>query len=77
MTGHILQRVRGDFHILAHRVFRKTHDLIGKPIARDAPDARSKDATAMMDFLRQSSYDLSPRPLAASDYGFDFEEQHR
>lgn len=27
MLGHILQRVRGDFRILAHRVFRKAEDL--------------------------------------------------
>ncbi len=51
--------------------------VIGKPICRSALDARAKDAKAMMDFLRKSTYDLSPRPLDSSECGFEFEENYR
>ncbi|MEP5153914.1 lysophospholipid acyltransferase family protein [Planktotalea sp.] len=62
--------------------FRKRVDepvrvAIGAPIDPAEIDARSKDARAMMDFLRQSTYELSPRPLDATRYGFEFEEKHR
>jgi hypothetical protein len=31
------------------------------------------DAKAMMDFLRRTTYELSPRPLPDLAYGFEFE----
>ncbi|MEO0936911.1 MAG: lysophospholipid acyltransferase family protein [Pseudomonadota bacterium] len=45
MMGHILQRTRGDFRILAHRVFRKAEDLnrIILPISFD----ETKEAMAL------------------------------
>lgn len=62
--------------------FRKRVDTpvrvcIGDPIPRSEIDARAKDARAMMDFLRQATYELSPTPLKSYDYGFEFEERHR
>ncbi len=62
--------------------FRKRVDTpvrlaIGSPIDPEQIQARSKDARAMMDFLRQSTYELSPRPLDATRYGFEFEEKHK
>jgi len=44
MLGHILQRSRGDFRILAHRVFRKAGDLdrIILPISFDATRAATE-----------------------------------
>ncbi|KPP87859.1 MAG: putative hemolysin [Rhodobacteraceae bacterium HLUCCO07] len=51
--------------------------VIGKPICRNALDGRARDAKAMMDFLRKSTYDLSPRPLDSSECGFEFEENYR
>ncbi len=51
--------------------------VIGKPIPRPALDALKTDPKAMMDFLRRSTYDLSPRPLRSYDYGFEFEEKYR
>nr|WP_306004930.1 lysophospholipid acyltransferase family protein [Aquicoccus porphyridii] len=51
--------------------------VIGKPICRTALDARAKDAKAMMDFLRKSTYDLSPRPMDSSECGFEFEDKYR
>ncbi|KUF11877.1 lysophospholipid acyltransferase family protein [Pseudoponticoccus marisrubri] len=62
--------------------FRKRVDTpvrvaIGEAIPRAEIDARARDARAMMDFLRQATYELSPTPLSSYDYGFEFEERHR
>lgn len=62
--------------------FRKRVDapvkvVIGDPIGRDQLDPLAKDSKAMMDFLRKSTYELSPRPLRTDEYGFEFEEKHR
>lgn len=62
--------------------FRKRVDssvdvVIGNPIDRAELDARRKDAKGLMDFLRQSTYDLSPRPLKDTGYGFEFEEKYK
>ncbi|MGR3805527.1 lysophospholipid acyltransferase family protein [Marinibacterium profundimaris] len=62
--------------------FRKRVDapvrvVIGDPIGRDRLDPLAKDSKAMMDFLRKSTYELSPRPLRTDEYGFEFEERHR
>lgn len=62
--------------------FRKRVDTpvrisIGKPIPRAEIDAYSRDTRAMMDFLRKSTYDLSPKPLKSYDYGFEFEDKHK
>ena len=51
--------------------------VIGAPIPRDALNTYAKDPKGMMDFLRQSTYDLSPTPMAAAPYGFEFEQRHR
>ncbi|MAC81311.1 MAG: acyltransferase [Rhodobacteraceae bacterium] len=51
--------------------------VIGKPIGRDVLDPLAKDSKAMMDFLRKSTYELSPKPLRSYEYGFEFEEKHR
>ena len=59
------------------RVDEPVRIAVGKPIDPAQIQARSKDARAMMDFLRQSTYELSPRPLDATRYGFEFEEKHK
>ncbi len=61
--------------------FRKRVDTpvrvaIGEPIPRAAIDARARDSREMMDFLRQTTYALSPVPLRSTDYGFEFETRH-
>ena len=62
--------------------FRKRVDTpvdvaIGAPIGRDVLNPLSRDAKAMMDFLRKATYDLSPKPLRADEIGYEFEERHR
>jgi hypothetical protein len=45
---------------------------IGKPINPSEILHREKDAREMMDFLRRSTYELSPKPMDTSQYGYDF-----
>ena len=59
------------------RVDTPVRVAIGDPIPRSEIDARAKDARALMDFLRKSTYELSPTPLPTYDYGFEFEEKHK
>ena len=64
------------------REFRRRIDgpvqiVIGKPLARDELAARRSDGKAMMDFLRKSTYELSPEPLEHFEYGYEFEAKHR
>ncbi|MCH2165757.1 MAG: lysophospholipid acyltransferase family protein [Marinovum sp.] len=61
--------------------FRKRVDtpvriVVGAPIPQHEILKRAHDARDLMDFLRRSTYDLSPLPLPA-DYGYEFEVQHR
>ena len=51
--------------------------VVGQPIPRAALDDYAGDARAMMEFLRETTYGLSPRPLDASARGFEFEQRHR
>jgi putative hemolysin len=59
------------------RVDRPVQVVVGKPLERDILDALRKEPKAMMDFLRKSTYELSPTPLKSYDYGYEFEERHR
>lgn len=79
VASHLHYTLRMGFLI---REFKKRVDTpvrvaIGKPIERDVLDEKAKDTKGLMDFLRQRTYDLSPRPLPANGYGFEFEEKHR
>ncbi len=51
--------------------------VIGAPIEQAELQARAGDSKAMMDFLRKSTYELSPKPLDSTQFGFEFEEKHR
>lgn len=59
------------------RVDSPVQAVIGQPIARADLDRFGGDSRGLMDFLRQRTYDLSPRPIPANGYGFEFEEKHR
>lgn len=50
---------------------------IGAPIPRSDLQPFAKDTRAMMDFLREATYGLSPNPLNPNEIGFEFEERHR
>ncbi|WP_299353199.1 lysophospholipid acyltransferase family protein [uncultured Shimia sp.] len=59
------------------RVDEPVEVAIGKPIPAADLQAFSGDSKGLMDFLRQRTYELSPRPVPANGYGFEFEEKHR
>lgn len=59
------------------RVDEPVKVVVGTPIPRAEIDARRADSKAMMDFLRARTYALSPKPLRATGYGFEFEERYR
>ncbi|MGR3637836.1 MAG: lysophospholipid acyltransferase family protein [Shimia sp.] len=79
IASHLHVTLRMGFLI---REFKKRVDtpvrvVVGKPLDGDAVKSRAKDTKALMDFLRDSTYSLSPRPMANMDYGFEFEEKYR
>lgn len=51
--------------------------VVGDPIARDDIEAHAGDSKALMEFLRKTTYALSPRPLDPQARGFEFENKHR
>lgn len=55
------------------RVDTSVRVVVGEPIGRDALDAWAKDSKSLMAFLRQKTYELSPRPINPNDLGFEFE----
>ncbi len=59
------------------RVDNPVDVVIGEAISQAALQVHSHDSKAMMDFLRKSTYELSPRPLDTGEYGHEFEEKHR
>ena len=59
------------------RIDEPVRIAIGKPIASAELQARRCDPKAMMDFLRRTTYDLSPKPIGPNGYGFEFEEKYR
>jgi len=59
------------------RVDTPVRVVIGEPISREDIEARSKDARLMMEFLRESTYKLSPHPFKSLDIGFEFEERYK
>ena len=74
---HVTLRMALLIHEFKARVDEPVRVVIGEPIPQAELDARSKDAREMMDFLRASTYALSPKPLKSLDYGFEFEEHHK
>ncbi len=62
--------------------FRKRVDtsvdvVIGQPIPAEELQKRKSESKGLMDFLRQSTYDLSPRPLKDTGYGFEFDDKYK
>ncbi len=57
------------------KVGGKVPVVIGEPLAPQALAAHAHDPKAMMDFLRQQTYRLSPEPITDMGYGFDFDEK--
>ncbi|QFU08216.1 Acyltransferase [Rhodobacteraceae bacterium THAF1] len=50
---------------------------VGAPIAPEEMRPHAHDPRALMDFLRATTYALSPRPLGDIAYGYEFEDRYR
>ena len=57
----------------SERVDTSVRVVVGEPLGRDQLDARARDSKSLMAFLRQKTYELSPRPIDPNDLGFEFE----
>ncbi|MEM9431310.1 MAG: lysophospholipid acyltransferase family protein [Pseudomonadota bacterium] len=55
------------------KVGEKVPVVIGAPLPPEDIAARSNDPGALMDYLRMSTYCLSPEPIKDMGYGFEFE----
>lgn len=51
--------------------------VIGEPLPASELAALRGDPTQMMEFLRKSTYDLSPDPQRSYDLGYEFDEKYR
>lgn len=51
--------------------------VVGNPIGPEVLGQFQGDGKEMMDFLRRSTYDLSPDKAGAKGFGFEFEAQHK
>ncbi|WP_050931945.1 lysophospholipid acyltransferase family protein, partial [Aestuariivita boseongensis] len=79
IASHLHQTLRVGLLIkeFKKRVDTPVRVVIGEPIDRDVLSPLAKDTKSLMDFLRKATYELSPKPLANYDYGYEFEERHR
>jgi len=59
------------------RTNSKVDIVVGEPISRAALDKHAGDAKALMTYLRQTTYALSPHPMDPNARGFEFEDRHR
>ncbi len=79
VASHLHQTLRLALLIseFKRRVDEPVRVVIGEAIAPEEIAAHRGDTRAMMDFLRQRTYALSPEPLRSVDYGFEFEERYK
>lgn len=59
------------------RIDEPVRVVVGEPIASARLAPFKSDPKAMMDFLRQATYALSPEPLKSYDYGYEFEDKYK
>ena len=79
MVSHLSPNLRLGLLIreFKNRVDAPVRIVMGEPIAQRDLAAHGHDPKRMMDFLRQQTYSLSPRPLDARQYGYEFEDKHQ
>ena len=54
------------------RINKPVKIAVGQPLSRDELDAYAKDSRALMEFLRDTTYDLSSKPIDTNEYGREF-----
>lgn len=79
MASHLHYTLRMGLLIreFGSRVGTDVRVVIGDPISPQTLAPFKTDPSGCMDFLRQSTYTLSPRPLPANQLGYEFEEKHK
>ena len=79
LASHIHSTLRMGLLIkeFKRRVDEPVQLAVGQPIDRARLDGYRSDTRAMMDFLRDQTYALSPTPLKSTGYGFEFEDKHK
>ena len=70
---HYTLRLALLIHEFRARVGGEVTAVIGAPIPPETIAAKARDGAALMDWLRQETYSLSPRPLRDTGYGFDYD----
>ncbi|MFT6226854.1 MAG: putative hemolysin [Paracoccaceae bacterium] len=70
---HYTLRLALLIHEFRRRVGGEVTAVIGAPIPPEAVAARGADAAALMHWLREETYRLSPCPLPDLSYGFDYD----
>ncbi len=73
---HYTLRMALLIHQFKVRVGEKVPVVIGEPLDPAEIAARSSDAGALMDYLREETYRLSPEVIPDLGYGFEFEDGH-
>ncbi|MDH5797526.1 MAG: lysophospholipid acyltransferase family protein [Paracoccaceae bacterium] len=59
------------------RVDTPVRIAVGQPIDRRRLNELADSPKRMMDFLREQTYALSPKPLKSLDYGYEFESKYK
>jgi putative hemolysin len=59
------------------RVDQPVRVVVGKPLEAESLRSHAGDATALMDFLRKATYQLSLTPLRSYAYGHEFEAKYK
>ncbi|MDZ4094506.1 MAG: lysophospholipid acyltransferase family protein [Paracoccaceae bacterium] len=59
------------------RIDEPVRVVVGKPVLAADLAVFKSEPRAMMDFLRHSTYALSPEPLKSYDYGYEFEAKYK
>jgi putative hemolysin len=59
------------------RIDEPVRIVVGEPLPTAKLSALRADPSAMMDYLRRATYDLSPAPLKSYALGYEFEEKYR
>ncbi|WP_380052697.1 lysophospholipid acyltransferase family protein [Falsihalocynthiibacter sp. SS001] len=79
LASHVHETLRLGLLISEFRARLRTplDVTIGKPCTPTKLAEYGRDSAAMMRFLRQATYELSPTPLNTLDYGYEFEEKYR
>ncbi len=59
------------------RIDEPVRIVVGQPLPSHELAALKTEPRALMGYLRQATYDLSPEPVKSYGYGYEFEKKYR